>query len=74
MKIIRHILTERDNQTYCPVRIIAWLYSLFYLAASCVFLHDFLAHCKDWAMGAGAILGLWTGVVAKARLTEDKDA
>ena len=67
---LKHLITEKDNDTACPLRIVASAFSFFYLGASCAFLHDFMTHCQEWATGAVSIAGIWATVVAKANFTE----
>lgn len=53
-----HILTEPDNSTFCPVRIVSLLGVLQYLAMS--WTHYFQHAVFDpqaWAVGFGALIG-----------------
>lgn len=57
-KFIQHILTEPDNSTFCPIRIIALVGSIQYLGIE---LHNYIAHAafdpQAFAVGFGALIG-----------------
>ena len=69
----KHLITEKDNDTLCPLRTFFFLYAGFYLAASCAFLHDFLSHAQQWAEGASALILQGATIIAKAKWTEKDD-
>jgi hypothetical protein len=56
-KFLLHILTETDNKTFCPIRIIALVGSLQYLGMN---LAHYIQHAvfapQDFAVGLGALL------------------
>lgn len=57
-KACKHLVTEPDNQTFCPVRVIALLGSFEYLGVSA---HNYFAHQvfdpQSFAIGFGALIG-----------------
>ena len=58
MKYLQNLLTETDNQTFCPVRILALLGALQYLGLT--FAHYIQHQVFDpqgYAVGFGALLG-----------------
>ncbi len=59
---IKHLVTEPDNKTFCPVRVIALIGCFQYLATE---LHNYIAHAvfdpQAFAVGLGALVA-GTGV------------
>lgn len=57
-KIIKQLFTETDNQTFCPVRLLAMVGSVQFLGLT---LAGYIQHGtfdgKDFAVGLGALLG-----------------
>lgn len=68
-KFLQHILTEPDNKTFCPVRLIALAGSLQYLTTTAI---NFWKHAvfdpQAFAVGLGALLA---GVGAALKLKKD---
>jgi hypothetical protein len=57
-KFLLHILTESDNSTFCPVRLIALLGSFQYMGMG---IANYVQHAafdpQGYAIGFGALLG-----------------
>jgi len=73
-KFLKHILTEPDNSTFCPVRLVALLGSLQYLALSAA---GYIQHAtfdpQAYAIGLGALLG-GVGVALGLKKDSKKDS
>lgn len=57
-KFLKNLMTEPDNQTFCPVRLVAILGSLQYLGMALA--HYIQHHVFDpqgYAIGFGALIG-----------------
>lgn len=57
-KFLKQLFTEPDNQTFCPVRVLALVGALQYLGLSVA---NYVQHSsfdpQEWAIGFGALLG-----------------
>ena len=57
-KYLQNLLTETDNKTFCPVRIIAILGALQYLGISAAhYIQHHIFDPQGYAVGFGALLG-----------------
>lgn len=57
-KYLQDLLTETDNKTFCPVRIIAILGALQYLGLAVVnYAQHGVFDAQNYAIGFGALLG-----------------
>lgn len=57
-KYFMDLLTETDNKTFCPVRLVAVLGSLQYLAlAAAHYVQHHIFDPQGYAIGFGALLG-----------------
>jgi hypothetical protein len=68
-KFLQHILTEPDNSTFCPVRLIALAGSFQYLGLA---IAQYVQHAtfdpQGYAVGLGALIG---GVGVALKLKKD---
>lgn len=66
---LQHILTEPDNKTFCPIRLIALLGSLQFLGLG---IANYVQHAvfdpQGYAVGLGALIG---GVGVALKLKKD---
>jgi hypothetical protein len=68
-KFLQHILTEPDNSTFCPIRIIALVGSVQYLGTE---LHNYIAHAAfDPLAFAGGLGAIVTGAGVALGLKKD---
>ena len=53
--MLKHFFTERDNSTFCPVRLVGLLGALEHLALTAINYHTFDA--VHFGTGLGAVIG-----------------
>jgi len=75
MSILKDVFTEKDGQSFCPLRALLIFGVIFYIGmefrdALVVASYNFNGHCKDFATGLANILGLGGGAVAGKSFTE----
>ena len=74
MKWLKQIITEPDNLTVCPVRIIALLGALQYLGmAAANYIQHRVFDAQGYAIGFGALLG-GVGVALGLKKDSPKDS
>jgi len=73
MKFLKDLLTEPDNLVFCPVRILAALGSLQYIAlATANYIQHNVFDPQGYAVGFGALIG-GIGVALKFKTNSKED-
>lgn len=73
MSILKHWFTERDNETFCPIRMLAIVGAVEFLVVAAV--TAVMAKSFDMAAfgeGLAKVLGVVGGVVSVKAITEPK--
>ncbi len=70
---ITNLVTEKDNATFCPVRLAFIAFVIFYLYGSFHDIDGFISHVKDWASGVRDLLIGGIAVAAKAFTEKEPD-
>lgn len=70
-QVVKDFLTEKDGQSYCPLRALLVLAVLFYLGlelrdALTLAGYNFSGHAKDFANGLASMLG-WGGAAVTGK-------
>lgn len=73
-RLLKDILTEKNDRSYCPVRLCGMIGFIAYL---CIATIELITHCKDFnlmecASGMTMILGIFAGGVTIKSKGEDR--
>jgi uncharacterized membrane protein YqhA len=71
--VFTNLLTEKDNITYCPVRVAFIVAVTIYFYGTIHNLPDFISHARDWAAGMRDLLISGMAVAAKAFTEKEPD-
>ena len=66
MNFIKNLITENDNQTFCLIRIVAFLGALYFAAHSVKNFGYYGEHLGEWLDNFIKLMESYTAVVAKA--------